>query len=166
MNNIIFIAPPAAGKGTMSTLVSQNYNIPHISTGNLLREKMKEDTEEGRFIKNELQKGNLINDETMNSLVKNRLSLNDTDNGFILDGYPRTKDQAIKLDELLSLLNKTIVVIYLNIDKETALKRTLGRLMCPKCHKIYNKFNSEMIPKTENICDYSNYKIKKKKNNK
>lgn len=156
MKNIIFIAPPAAGKGTMSSLVSKNYNIPHISTGNLLREKIKENTEQGRFIKDEIQKGNLITDEIMNNLVKERLSSNDTLNGYILDGYPRTIDQAIKLDELLISLNKSIIVIYLKIDQETALKRSLGRLICPKCNKIYNTSNPEMMPLKENTCDDCN----------
>lgn len=156
MKNIIFIAPPAAGKGTMSSLLSKNYNIPHISTGNLLREKAKENTEQGIFVKEEMQKGNLISDEIMNILVKERLSLHDTSNGYILDGYPRTLDQAIKLDEILKALNKDVIVIYLKIDQETALKRSLGRLMCPKCNKIYNTSNIEMMPLKDNICDDCN----------
>lgn len=154
MNNIIFIAPPAAGKGTMSSLISNKYFIPHISTGDLLRNKIKEDNEEAKTISDEIAKGNLISDEIVNNLVRERLSLADADSGFILDGYPRTLNQATKLDELLRELNKEkIIVIYLDVDKKTAQKRALSRLVCSKCHKIYNITIEEAKPTVDGICD-------------
>ena len=89
MKNIIFIAPPAAGKGTMSSMLSEEYNIPHISTGDLLREESLKDTPLGREIKEKIEQGKFVNDEIMTELLINRLTKPDCDNGYILDGYPR-----------------------------------------------------------------------------
>ena len=90
MKNIIFIAPPAAGKWTQSKLVSEEYNIPHISTGDLLREEVNSNSALGIYLKEEMDKGHLINDETITTLLKNRLSMEDCKNGYILDGTTKT----------------------------------------------------------------------------
>lgn len=161
MKNIIFIAPPAAGKGTQSKLVSTEYNIPHISTGDLLRDEVSSGSELGTYLKEEMDKGNLIKDETITVLLKNRLSMEDCKNGYILDGYPRNITQAKIYEDLLSELNMDLgVVIFLDIDKDLALERTLSRIVCPKCGASYNLSVDELKPKKEGICDRCNNTLK------
>lgn len=152
MKNIIFIAPPAAGKGTQSELLIKEYNYNHISTGELLREKSLDNSELGSKIKSLLENGQLVDDEIVSTILKDKLSK--INGPFILDGYPRNIKQANVLDKILNELGKTVdVVIYLSVDKEIAMKRALGRMTCPKCNKIYNKYNPVMMPKNENMCD-------------
>ena len=151
--NIIFIAPPAAGKGSQSSMLKSEFNLAHISTGDLLREEAKKDSK----LKSQMESGNLIDDATVTKLLEKRLKMNDCDNGYILDGYPRNINQANILEELLNKLNKQVnYVFYLDIDKELALKRACGRLGCPKCGRIYNKFFEESKPKVDNLCDECN----------
>lgn len=154
MRNIIFIAPPAAGKGTQAEILRSKYNIAHISTGDLLREEVKKGTELGNYLSDQMKSGKLIKDEIVTELLKNRLNNNDTINGYILDGYPRNLEQAKVLEELLENLNKKIShVFYLDIDENTAMKRACGRLQCGSCGKIYNKFFDESKPIEEGKCD-------------
>ncbi len=161
MKNIIFIAPPAAGKGTQSKLVSAEYNIPHISTGDLLREEVNSGSDLGVYLKQEMDKGNLISDETITTLLKNRLSKSDCKNGYILDGYPRNVTQAKIYENLLKELNKDLgSVIFLDIDKSLALERTLSRIVCPNCGASYNLNIEALKPIKEGICDKCNNTLK------
>ena len=161
MKNIIFIAPPAAGKGTQAKLVSAEYNIPHISTGDLLRDEMAKNSEIGLSIKKDMESGNLVSDEVITTLLKNRITSKDCLNGFILDGYPRNLAQAKKYNDLLDELNLDRgVVIFFDIDKETALKRTLSRIICPNCGSSYNLLIEGLKPLKENICDRCNNELK------
>lgn len=161
MKNIIFIAPPAAGKGTQSKLVSAEYNIPHISTGDLLREEVNSGSDLGTYLKQEMDKGNLISDETITTLLKNRLSKSDCENGYILDGYPRNVTQVKIYENLLKELNKEIgSVIFLDIDKSLALERTLSRIVCPNCGASYNLNIEALKPIKEGICDKCNNTLK------
>lgn len=161
MKNIIFIAPPAAGKGTQSKLVSEEYNIPHISTGDLLREETSKGTPLGNSIKEDMEKGNLVSDEVILELLKNRISMEDCKNGYILDGYPRNLAQAKAYDNLLLELGYDKgVVIFFDIDKDLALKRTVSRIICPNCGSSYNLLVEELKPKKENICDRCNHELK------
>ena len=154
MKNIIFIAPPAAGKGTQSKLVSEEYNIPHISTGDLLRNEVSKGTDMGKHLKEEMDKGALISDEIITELLKNRLMESDCNVGYILDGYPRNISQAERYEELLKELNKDLgIVIYLDIDKNLAMDRTVNRIVCPNCGTSYNLKVEELKPKKEGICD-------------
>ena len=154
MKNIIFIAPPAAGKGTQSKLVSSEYNIPHISTGDLLRSEVNKGTEFGKRLKIQMDRGALISDEIITILLKNRLLMGNCKNGFILDGYPRNVSQAKEYDNLLKELNIDLgLVIYLDIDKDLALERTISRITCPSCGTSYNIKVEELKPKNEDICD-------------
>ncbi len=154
MKNIIFIAPPAAGKGTQSKLVSEEYNIPHISTGDLLREEVNKKTALGLEIKKLIDEGCLVSDEVITELLTNRLQQADCNNGFILDGYPRNINQAHIYEDILKKLGiKLGDVIFLDIDLETALNRIKGRLICPKCGTSYNLNVKELTPQKENICD-------------
>ena len=154
MKNIIFIAPPAAGKGTQSKLVSVKYNIPHISTGDLLREEISKGSALGLSVKADMEAGNLVSDEVITTLLKNRITSSDCMNGYILDGYPRTVTQAQIYNNLLEELGYDKgVVIFFDIDKERALKRTISRIICPSCGSSYNLLVEELKPKKENICD-------------
>lgn len=161
MKNIIFIAPPAAGKGTQAKLVSAEYNIPHISTGDLLREEITKQTEIGLSIKKDMEQGNLVSDEVITTLLKNRITKSDCNNGYILDGYPRNIEQAKTYNELLDELNYDKgVVIFFDIDKQIALKRTLSRIVCQNCGSSYNLLIEGLKPRKENICDRCNHELK------
>ena len=161
MKNIIFIAPPAAGKGTQAKLVSSEYNIPHISTGDLLREEMAKESKIGLSIKEDMDKGNLVSDEVITTLLKNRIIKSDCKNGFILDGYPRNLAQAKTYNKLLDELNLNKgVVIFFDIDKDIAIKRTLSRVVCQNCGSSYNLQVEELKPRKENICDRCNHELK------
>ena len=152
MKNIILYGSPAAGKGTQCELLVQRYGYNHISTGDLFR-NLDDSTELGKTIKETIAKGNLVDDETTNKFIKSKL---DTLNSLVvLDGFPRNLKQAKMLDEYFS----NYIVINLDIDYEEAKKRALGRLNCPKCGKGYNKFNPDMLPKVDNLCDNCNVEL-------
>ena len=154
MKSIILIAAPAAGKGTEAAILKEQYNIPHISTGDILREKSKEDSEVGRDILNKISNGIFVSDELIIQLLKERIQREDCSNGYILDGFPRNVAQAECYDQMLKELNKDLgVVIVIDIDKEVAASRIAGRRSCPKCGRIYNVTFDEMKPKQDNICD-------------
>ena len=154
MMNIILIAPPAAGKGTQSKLISSAYNIPHISTGDLLRDETSSGSAAGKQLKAIMDSGALISDDKIVNLLRTRISQVDCNNGYVLDGYPRNVEQALIYDDLLiDSREKTGVVIYLDIDKELALKRTLTRLICSSCFASYNAATPGLKPKIEGFCD-------------
>lgn len=160
MKNIIFIAPPAAGKGTYAKILAEKYNIPHISTGELLREEATKSTDLGKNIKKMMENGALVNDDIITELLKNRLLKSDCNNGYILDGYPRNMEQAKIYDKLLNEINKDLgVVIFLDIDKELAMKRALSRIVCSNCGTSYNLIVEALKPKKENICDKCNFEL-------
>lgn len=144
MKNIIFLAPPASGKGTQASLLKEKFNMSHISTGDLLREASRNDDDMGIMLRNIMQSGNLVSDEIVINLLKNKLNT-DLKNGFILDGFPRTVNQAIELDKLVNELNLNIdFVFYLNVEKETLKNRITGRRLCQKCGKIYNIYQESV----------------------
>lgn len=154
MKNIIFIAPPAAGKGTVSNEICIEYNIPHISTGDLLREEIAKETKIGLEIKEGIARGEFVSDELITKLLKKRLTSKDCQKGFVLDGYPRNTHQANIYDNLLEELGYDMgKVIYLEISKEEALKRSTSRLICPKCGLSYNTLVADLKPLHEGICD-------------
>lgn len=154
MQSIIFIAPPAAGKGTQAKLVSQKYGIPHISTGDLLRETINSDSEQSKKIKAIILKGGLVDDAIILELIENRITSSDCNQGYILDGFPRNVNQAKLYDKLLEKLNKPLgLIILLELNKEIAKNRIVGRLSCKKCGSVYNEFLEETQPKKAGICD-------------
>jgi len=145
---ITFIAPPAAGKGTLSIKVSQKWNIPHISTGDLLRNVEDEN------VKQKLSEGKFISDNIVISLLEKRIKESDAKNGYILDGFPRNLNQAKMYETLLQKLNLNQgIVIILDLDKEMAAKRITHRKVCPNCGAIYNDMFESTKPKVKNICD-------------
>ena len=163
MRNIIFIAPPAAGKGTVSDYLVKNYNYIHLSTGDLLRDEIKSGSALGKKIDSIISKGNLVSDDLIVKLVEEKLNDLDMNKPFILDGFPRTLTQARKLDEMLITLGVTNnIVIYLDIDIKNATKRVLGRIVCPKCKKSYNLNNEALKPIKENICDECKIELEKR----
>lgn len=161
MKNFVLIAPPAAGKGTLSNLLSKKYSIPHISTGDLLRSRASVDDEFGIELLCLLKTGELVDDKIVLDLVKTRLSDSDCRNGYILDGYPRNLNQAKELNNILNDIGLTIdYIIYLDITKEISIKRIMGRMTCPNCGASYNKYSINNLPKIEGICDECGSKLK------
>ena len=148
MKNIIFIAPPAAGKGTQSTMLKEKYTYNHLSTGDMLREEINTGSELGLMLKNIIDRGELVSDEIIINLIKDKLT-NLDGKPFILDGFPRTLNQAISLD---NILDKDYEVIYLDLDKEEASKRILGRVTC-SCGASFNLNVDSLKPKVMGICD-------------
>ena len=139
MKNIIFIAPPAAGKGTMSDILVQKYGYKHISTGDILRSMAKSNDDFGKELSAMLTSGTLVPDEIVYEALKRRLLMNDLDDGFILDGFPRNIEQAREYDKILKELNKDLgVVIYLDTPREILEKRITGRRICTECGATFN----------------------------
>ena len=154
MKNIIFVAAPAAGKGTISAKVCTEYNIPHISTGDLLRNEIAASSKIGMEIKSAMARGEFVSDEVITKLLKKRLEAKDCKKGYILDGYPRNISQAKTYDNILKDLNYDEgLVVFLDIDKSLAMKRALSRVVCSKCGLSYNLINKEYSPLKEGICD-------------
>ena len=154
MKNIIFIAPPAAGKGTVSMMLCDKYNIPHISTGDLLRDEIASGSKVGTEIKSIISRGELVTDNIITKILAKRLSCKDAKKGYILDGYPRNVEQAKAYDKLLKELSYDMgKIIFLDISKDVALKRMASRVICPKCGSSYNLSVKELSPTCENICD-------------
>lgn len=152
MKNIIFIAPPAAGKGTQSKFLVDKYNYKHISTGDLLRNEISKNNPLASEIKKNINSGKLVPDDIVSKLLEQELT--NYKGPFIFDGYPRNICQAENLERILSKLNIDLgISIYLDVKLEEAIKRATGRLICPNCNKSYNKYNEDMKPKVDNICD-------------
>lgn len=155
--NIILFGPPGAGKGTQAKKMVDDYGIPQISTGDILRANVREGTELGLAAKGYMDKGELVPDEVLIGIIKNRLKEQDCEKGFILDGYPRTIPQADALAVILDELNKPIdVVLNLEVPDEELVERISGRLMC-NCGASYHRtFNP---PKKDGVCDTCGGKV-------
>lgn len=153
MKNIIFIAPAGTGKGTQSAKLVEKYGYAHLSTGDLLREAVKNNDENGKLIHEYQTSGALVPDEIVYKVLESKLiSLNNQP--FILDGFPRNMEQTIEYDKIVEKLNLDLgMVIVLEIDKEEAMKRACGRVACESCKKGYNTYFENMKPATEGICD-------------
>lgn len=146
--NIIFFGAPGAGKGTQAEIVSKKLDIPTISTGNIIREAIKNGTEMGLSAKSYIDAGKLVPDEVVIGIIKDRLDKDDCKNGFILDGFPRTIPQAKALDEMGVKID---VVLNIEVSDEDIINRMSGRRTCPKCGSTYHiEFNPT---KTEGVCD-------------
>ena len=157
--NLILIAPPAAGKGTMASRLNQEFGLVCISAGELLR-GVDPETELGRQIREIQSRRELVNDEITNQLMKERLMKDDIKNGFVLDGYPRHMPQVDAVNKMCEELNLHIdYAVLLNVGYDLALKRTLGRQICPNCKRTYNKLTGVNAPKVDNMCDYCNVEL-------
>lgn len=149
---VILMGPPGAGKGTQAAELVKKFNIPQISTGDMFRAAVKEGTELGKKAAECMSSGALVPDEVTIGIVKERLSKSDCANGFILDGFPRTVDQADALEKILSDLNKKLDrVLNIHVPAEDLIERAVGRRICKGCGATYHvKFNPS---KVENVCD-------------
>ena len=137
----IFIGPPGSGKGTQTKMLSEEYHLPHIDTGSLLREEIASGSENGKIADSFMSKGQLVPTELVSKIIKNRLLKQDCDNGFILDGYPRSMEQAKALDKILEEIDEGKVkpqVFYFDVSEEKLVERLVNRRSCPKCGGIYN----------------------------
>ena len=145
--NLIFLGAPGAGKGTLATLLSKEYGIPQISTGDLFRAAVKEGSELGKQVQGIMQRGELVPDSLTVELVKERLTREDAQKGYILDGFPRTIAQA----DALAAIQQIDGVINFGISDDLVIRRLSGRRVCRSCGAIYHVEN--MPPKVEGICD-------------
>ena len=144
---------PGAGKGTQAVFIKNAYNIPHISTGDMFREAIKNATPLGKMAKEFIDQGHLVPDSLTIDLVKERLSMPDCKKGFILDGYPRNLAQAKNLSAMLESLNiKLDACLYIDVSQDILTNRIVGRRVCPKCGASFHIENAK--PKVDGICDY------------
>lgn len=155
---LVILGPPGAGKGTQAEYIVKRYNIPHISTGDIFRENIKNNTELGKKAKSYMDKGLLVPDDLVIALVEDRLNKDDAKGGFLLDGFPRTVAQAVSLDSILDKNeDKLTKVINISVDPEILIERAVGRRVCKTCGMTYHvKFNP---PKEEGVCDKDGTKL-------
>lgn len=152
---LIFLGPPACGKGTQTTMLAEHLHFPHVDTGSLLRAEIAANTEAGKEAKLYIDEGHLVPVELVAKIIKNRLAQNDCKSGYILDGYPRSVEQADALTNINDNINKDetadFKAIYFDIDTDVLVERIVNRRSCPKCGEIYNL--AFKAPKVENTCD-------------
>jgi len=161
---VIFLGPPGAGKGTQAKLIAKHYKVPHISTGDILRENVARGTELGQKAKAVMARGELVSDELVCAMVAWRLGQPDTDHGFVLDGFPRTAMQAGWLDAFLEheffdnthVILGPPIVIQIDVDYNQLLRRLTGRRTCPAGH-IYNIYLQP--PRVDEVCDVDGLKL-------
>lgn len=159
---LIFLGPPACGKGTQTNRLSEFLGLPHIDTGSLLRAEIAKETEDGIIAKSFIDKGHLVPVDLVATIIGKKLAGEDCKNGYVLDGYPRSLEQAEKLDIINAKVDGdnqvSFKAIYFDIDTQILLDRIIYRQSCPVCGEIYNK---KFKPsKTENICDKCNVELK------
>lgn len=155
---IVFLGPPGAGKGTQAEVISKGKNIPHISSGNLLREAVDAGTETGIKAQYYIEKGLLVPDQIVVDIIKDRILKNDCMAGFVLDGFPRTLSQAKVLDEMLEKLGNGLdLVFYFSVSKESVIQRLSGRLICGACGANYHKIYVPSLK--DGICDKCSGKL-------
>ena len=145
------LGPPGAGKGTQAIHLSEEWHIPHISTGNLFRNNLKKNTPIAKLSKAYKDKGELVPDEIVLGMLFKHIALKDCKKGYILDGFPRTLSQAEALNKQLTATKSHVLVINLDVPDRVVLERLTGRLVCDKCQTPYHK--TAASPKLQGICD-------------
>lgn len=159
---LIFLGPPACGKGTQTNRLSEYLGFPHIDTGSLLRAEIARETKEGKIAKFHIDQGHLVPVDLVATIIGKRLAEADCDNGYVLDGYPRSMEQALRLEDININNDKgrevSFKAIYFDIDTELLIERIVNRQSCPKCGEIYNKKFKQ--PRVENMCDKCNVELK------
>ena len=160
--NIILMGLPGAGKGTQASEIVKKFPIPHISTGDMFRKAIKDETDLGKEAKSYMDRGELVPDEVTVGIVKERISEDDAKKGFLLDGFPRTIDQAESLNQIMSELDREIdAVINIEVPEEELMNRLTGRRICEKCGTTYHLvFNP---PKVDGVCDIDGGKLYQRK---
>ena len=149
--DLVLLGMPGTGKGTQAKILKEKYGIPHISTGELFREAIAKKTVLGVKVAGFLREGKLVPDEIVNEVVLERLKESDCRAGFLLDGYPRTVEQAEALDKALSSGGKKVKVLSVELEEDEVLRRLSGRRICERCGREYNVFY--IRPKVPGICD-------------
>ena len=162
----IFLGPPGCGKGTQTTRLSQKLDIPHVDTGSLLRKNIQDNTPFGIEAKKYIDKGQLVPIEVVQNVIKDRIKKDDCKDGFILDGFPRSVEQADALKGILKEvtnfnLQDDALAIYFDIENEVLIQRLVNRRSCPKCGMIYNLISSP--PKIMNYCDICDTQLVQRK---
>ena len=153
MLRTILLGPPGAGKGTQAVKIVEKYGIPHISTGDIFRENIKNGTELGKKAQEYMNRGELVPDDLVIEIATDRLAKDDCKNGFLLDGFPRTVYQAEKLDEFLAANGGKIdKVLDIAVGKDELITRLTGRRVCKACGASFHVVN--IPPKKEGVCDY------------
>ncbi len=162
--NIILLGPPGAGKGTQAKKIAESYALPHISTGDILRENINNKTKLGMKAKSYMERGELVPDELLITIIKERLSKSNCLQGFLLDGFPRTIPQADALQMILTESNKNLdAVLNIDVDDEELIKRLSGRRMCSCGASYHMMFNP---PKNNEICDRCKRKLYQREDDK
>lgn len=156
------MGPAGAGKGTMSDLILKEYDIPHISTGDMLRDNVRNNTELGNLAKSYMDAGNLVPDDVIIAMVEKRLQEDNCQKGYLLDGFPRTLVQAEAFEKIENKIGKPVeCVIALEVGFDTLVERITGRRICPKCGAIYHIHNKPS--KVEGICDVCGSELTQRK---
>jgi adenylate kinase len=148
---VILLGAPGAGKGTQAKMLVERFGIPQISTGDILRQIAKEETDLGREVARAQRTGELVSDVILADVVRDRTTKADCDKGYILDGYPRTLSQAQTLEDLAEEQGREIVAIYIRLERPELIARLAGRRNCPLCGEIYNMHSRP--PKNNGFCD-------------
>lgn len=151
MSRILLLGPPGAGKGTQAAALEKRWAVPHISTGDMLRAHVRQQTDLGKQAQRYMQAGELVPDDVILRMVQERMSQPDARKGFILDGFPRTEAQADGLDRMMGPNGRIEAAVDLQVPEEEIVRRLSGRLVCPKCEAIYQV--DTMPPKKNGICD-------------
>ncbi len=155
---LILLGAPGVGKGTQGALISKEYNIPQISTGDILRSEVRNETELGKKAKVYMDKGELVPDDVIIGMMENRIKQDDCKNGFILDGFPRTVAQAEAFDVMLKKNGLELHrVLLIDVPEEEIIERLTGRRVCPNCGAVYHIKNNP--PKKEGVCDKCGSKL-------
>lgn len=150
--NVILVGPPGAGKGTQAAVLEEKTALKHIASGELFRQHMRDETELGKLARSYVDRGELVPDDVVITMILERAFEPDCEHGVIFDGFPRTKDQAAALERALQEHNQTIdAVIFLNAPRDVLLKRIVGRQTCKSCQTPYNIYYSP--PREEGVCD-------------
>lgn len=156
--NFVFLGPPGSGKGTQAKLVCEKLKIFHLSTGDILREAVKDGTPLGKKAKSYMQAGDLVPDDLIVSIIEDKVMSGALSNGFVLDGFPRTRRQAEALKKMLTENEKRIAAaILMDVPDEEVVKRLSGRLICPACGAMYN--DPDHLPKKSGACDKDGAKL-------
>ena len=149
---VIFLGPPGGGKGTQADFIAKKYDIPKLSTGDLLRESVAKETSLGKEAKGYMNRGELVPDEVVIGLVEEKLASPECQKGFLLDGFPRTMTQADQLSTFLESTGEGLDrVVYFSLSKNEIIRRISGRRSCPECKAVYHR--ESVPPKQEGVCD-------------